>query len=193
MMAAELTLDVTSTALVVIDLQKGIAEDPSLEPYSAQQVIANAAILLQAFRKKGMAVFLVRVELARSIALAPASDLPPLDPLDSPPGFADLVPEMTPLPLDTIITKRQWGAFYGTELDLHLRRRGIRTLVLCGITTDYGVESTARSAYERGYQQVFAEDAMTAASEAQHTMAVDSILKRLGRVRSTRAIVDALG
>ncbi len=191
-MIEDLTLDMTTTALVVIDLQKGIAEDPSLKPYSAREVIANASKILRAFRERNMPVFLVRVELAKPIALAPESDLPPLDPLDSPPGFADLVPDMAPAPSDIIITKRQWGAFYGTELDLQLRRRGIRTLVLCGIATEYGVEGTARSAYEHGYRQVFAEDAMTAASSETHNMVVNAILKRLGRVRSTGEILAAL-
>lgn len=192
-MTEELALDVTTTALVVIDIQKGIAEDPSLKPYSAREVIANVSKLLGAFRKRNMPVFLVRIELASPIALSPESDLPPLDPLDSPPGFADLVPEMTPIPSDIIITKRQWGAFYGTELDLQLRRRDIRTIVLCGIATEYGVEGTARSAYEHGYRQVFAEDAMTAASAETHTMVVNAILKRLGRVRSTGEIIEELG
>ncbi len=191
-MAGKLKIDVNTTALVVIDLQKGIARDPSLQPYSAQVVIANTSMLVRAFRERSMPVFLVRVELAKPFALAPESDLPPLDPLDSPSGFADLVPEIAPVPSDIIITKRQWGAFYGTELDLQLRRRGMRTIVLCGITTDYGVESTARSAYEYGYQQIFAENAMTAVSEEQHHVAVNAILKRLGRVRSTAEIIGSL-
>jgi nicotinamidase-related amidase len=99
---------------------------------------------------------------------------------------------MAPIPTDIIITKRQWGAFYGTELDLLLRRRRMRTMVLLGIATEYGVESTARSAYEYGYEQVFAEDAMSGASEEGHHLSVNAILKRLGRVRSTEEILHAL-
>lgn len=181
-----------SAALVVIDLQKGIAEDSSLEPYLAKDVIERSARLIEAFRERKMPVFLVRVELSRDIALQPESDLPPLDPLDSPEGFADFVDLIVPASSDVIITKRQWGAFYGTELDLRLRRLGIDTIVLCGIATNFGVEGTARTAYELGYQQVFAEDAMTSVSRQAHDMSVDLILRHLGKVRSTQEILSAL-
>ncbi len=94
--------------------------------------------------------------------------------------------------LDCIITKKQWGAFYGTDLDLQLRRRDINTIVLCGIATTYGVESTARFAYEFGYQQIFAEDAITDRSKAAHDNAVNFVLKRIGRIRKTNEILNAL-
>jgi len=187
-----LTLDRDRSALVVIDLQKGIALDPSLQPHSSQEVIANAVRLANAFRKRGLPVFMVRIELNRDVALVPESDLPPLDPLDSPPGFADFVPEMAPTSSDIVITKRQWAAFHGTELEVQLRRRGISTIVLCGVATNFGVEGTARVAYELGYQQVFAEDAMTASSEEEHRSSLN-ILRRMGRVRSTEEILRALG
>ena len=83
-------------------------------------------------------------------------------PRPRPADWAEIVPELGPEPGDLVITKRQWGAFYGTELDLQLRRRGIDTILLTGIATNIGVESTARDAYERGYRQVFVEDAMAA-------------------------------
>jgi nicotinamidase-related amidase len=91
-----------------------------------------------------------------------------------------------------VIAKRQWGAFYGTDLDLQLRRRKIDTIVLCGIATDFGVESTARFAYEYGYQQIFAEDAMASRSDEQHNAAVNFIFKRMGRVRKTGEILVAI-
>jgi nicotinamidase-related amidase len=91
-----------------------------------------------------------------------------------------------------VITKRQWGAFYGTELDLQLRRRGIRTIVIGGIATNFGVESTARDAFERGYEQVFAEDAMSSVSAEAHRFAVSVVFPRIGRVRSTDEILQAL-
>jgi nicotinamidase-related amidase len=188
---AELIIDRGRTALVVIDLQKGIAMDPALKPHAAQEVISNTAKLLRAFREHSMPVFLVRVELNETIALNPESDLPPLDPLDSPPGFADFVPGIEPVSSDIVITKRQWGAFYGTELEVQLRRRRIGTVVLSGIATNFGVEGTARVAYELGYQQVFAEDAMSASTEEEHKSSLN-ILKRLGRVRTTEDILRAI-
>ena len=116
-----------------------------------------------------MPVFLVRVAPSpdRKDALHPIADtvMPVQTP---PPDWADIVPELGPKPGDFVITKHQWGAFYGTELDLEFRRRGITTMVLCGISTNIGVESTARFAYEYGYNQIFAEDAMSAQSAEEH-------------------------
>jgi nicotinamidase-related amidase len=90
------------------------------------------------------------------------------------------------------VVKRQWGAFYGTDLDLQLRRRGVQTIVLTGIATNFGVESTARDAWERSYALVFAEDAMSALSEAAHRFAVETIFPRLGRIRPTAEIFTAM-
>jgi len=91
-----------------------------------------------------------------------------------------------------VITKGQWGAFYGTDLDPRLRRGGLDTIVLTGVATTYGVESTARFAYEYGYQQIFAEDAMADLSKEAHDNAINLVLKRLGRVRKTSEILQAL-
>jgi nicotinamidase-related amidase len=124
-------------------------------------------------------------------ALHPATDAPPLV-RSRPPDWAELVPEIEVQPTDLVLTKRQWGAFHGTELDLQLRRRGIRTIVLCGISTSMGVESTARSAYELGYEQVFVEDACAAITAEEHANAVTRIFPRIGRVRSTAEVVAAL-
>jgi nicotinamidase-related amidase len=109
-----------------------------------------------------------------------------------PPDWADIVPELGPKQGDFVITKHQWGAFYGTELDLEFRRRGITTMVLCGISTSIGVESTARFAYEYGYNQIFAEDAMSALSAEEHLFTVTKIFPRIGLVRKTRELVDDL-
>ena len=81
------------------------------------------------------------------------------------------------------------GAFYGTHLDLQLRRRGIQTIVLGGIATNFGVASTARSAWEHGYAIVFAEDAMTSLSSEMHDFSVKEILPRIGIVSSTATIL----
>ena len=67
-----------------------------------------------------------------------------------------------------------------------------KTAILCGISTNIGVESTARFAYEYGYNQIFAEDAMSAMSQAQHDNSIQNIFPRIGLVRSTREILDAI-
>ena len=110
-----------------------------------------------------------------------------------PKDWADIVPELGPKENDLVISKKQWGAFYGTELDLQLRRRGLNTIVLCGISTNAGVESTARFAYEYGYQQIFAEDATAARSVEEHNNAVNFTFKKIGRVRSTEQVLASLG
>ncbi len=188
-MEPQLTLDTRTTALVVIDLQKGIASRETA-PHDADTVIKNAAKLAEAFRRGKMPVFLVRVSAAGPERLNPQTDEQWKPPAQMPSDWAELV--IKPGPDDHVITKKQWGAFYGTDLDLQLRRRGMRTIVLCGIATNYGVESTARFAYEYGYEQVFAEDAMSSMQAEAHEASVRFVLRRLGRVRRTEEILAAL-
>ena len=190
--SSSLEIDKGKTALVVIDLQKGIAARQTL-PHDAGTVIANAAKLADAFRRNGMPVFLVHVVGSETDRLKPIADQQPWRTGGQPPkDFADIVPELGPRETDVVITKKQWGAFYGTELDLQLRRRRLDTIVLCGISTNIGVESTARFAYEYGYQQIFASDAMAANSAEEHNGTLNFILRRIGRVRTTEQILSAL-
>ncbi|HVY67788.1 MAG TPA: hydrolase [Patescibacteria group bacterium] len=190
----ETKIDKSKTALVVIDLQKGITAMPA-QPHDAKTVISNAAQLAEAFRKNGMPVFLVRVAPAADgkDALHPLVDgANPWGNAPRPADWTELVPEMAPQTGDFVVTKKQWGAFYGTDLDLQLRRRQIDTIVLCGIATNIGVESTARFAYEYGYQQIFAEDACASMSAEAHNNSVSVIFPRIGKVRATADILAAL-
>ncbi len=188
-----LSLDPRTTALVVIDLQKGIVARDTV-PHSSRDVVARAARLAERFREAKATVALVHVaysaagrdRLAQKVDAAPWGGPPG-------PGFSDLVPEMGPKPGDVVVTKRNWGAFYGTDLDLQLRRRGARTIILTGIATNFGVESTARDAFERSYELVFAEDAMAAMAAEAHAFAITTIFPRLGRVRKTDEVLKALG
>jgi nicotinamidase-related amidase len=192
--AMDLTLEPSRTALVVIDLQRGIVSLPSA-PYPASQVVERAAEVARALRAAGGTVVLVHVTPSPDggDALKPITDAPnPAAGRALPPDWAEILPEMGPQPGDIVITKRQWGAFYGTELDLQLRRRGIDTILLCGISTNIGVESTARDAYERGYQQVFVEDAMAARDADEHAHTVRTVLSRIGRVRTAQDVLAAL-
>ena len=190
---AVLDIDQKTTALVVIDLQKGIASmGRTLAPNSVETVVGNAAKLADAFRRNGMPVFLVHVAASPAESLSPLSDEQPWKRDGLPPDWADFVPAMGPKESDIIITKKQWGAFYGTDLELQLRRRGISTIVLCGISTNHGVESTARFAYEYGFQQIFAEDAMSSMSAEMHNFAISAVFKRIGRVRQTVEIIESL-
>ncbi len=192
-MSDELNLDPRRTAIVVIDLQKGIARMPGA-PIASATVIANAARLLSAARRAGAQPILVHVGGSPDGAdrLHPAADQSMQRSATPAPDWSDLIPELGRQPADIVILKRQWGAFYGTDLDLQLRRRCLATIVLCGIATEIGVESTARDAYERGYELVFASDAMTGIHAEGHANSLERIFPRMGRVRTTDAIVAAL-
>ncbi len=191
MQEGKLSIDPDSTALVIIDLQVGIVGRET-EPHSAQSVVENAVSLASKFKEMGMPVFFVHVSQKGSVPLSVISDATFARPASMPENWSDFVPELGVTDSDLVITKRQWGAFYGTDLELQLRRRKISTIVLCGIATSYGVESTARFAYEYGFNQIFPEDAITDMSEDAHRVSVEYILKRIGLVRSTREILSAL-
>ncbi|MEW6372483.1 MAG: isochorismatase family protein [Pseudomonadota bacterium] len=184
-------IDLASTALVLIDLQNGnMARE--LAPYSSRQVLGNCVLLAQEMRSRGAMVVFVRVlmnELQPGPADAPlrAADAPP-----PPPDASLFAPDAGVEATDVVITKRQWGAFYGTELDQLLRRRHIRTLILGGIVTNIGVESTARAAHDLGYALVFAEDAMSGISAEAHDFACKNTFRIMGRVRKTSELIDAL-
>ena len=190
---SELILEPRRTAVVVIDLQKGIVGFPGT-PYSVQSVIANTVALLEAARRAGAQPILVHVGRSPDggDGLKVSSDEPMRAAGSMQPDWSELIPELNRQPNDIVILKLQWGAFYGTDLELQLRRRGLSTIILCGIATEFGVESTARDAYERGFEQVFAEDAMTARSPESHANSISRIFPRMGRVRSTAEIVAAL-
>jgi nicotinamidase-related amidase len=93
---------------------------------------------------------------------------------------------------DLVITKRQWSAFYGTELDLQLRRRRIDTLILAGVMTNFGVESTARDAWQSNYSVLIAEDACSSLDAEMHYFSIARILPRITRLRSTAEIIRGL-
>jgi nicotinamidase-related amidase len=187
-----LNLDPATTALVLIDLQQGILPYAKA-PRDASAVLASAVPLVAVFRQVKSPV--VRVKVGWSAdggdALKATVDAP------NPPGSlpADWLADPAELPTqpgDIAIVKRQWGAFHGTELDLQLRRRGIRTIVLAGIATSIGVESTARYAWELGYDIVFAEDATSGPDAAMHANSFEKVFPRLGRVRTTADVLAAL-
>jgi nicotinamidase-related amidase len=176
-------LDPKTTALVLIDLQKGIISRP-LAPRSGADVVKNATELAECFRRAGAPIVLVNVAWSSDFkdALRQPVDQPFTPPSGGfPVGFSDLADGLEK-PGDLRITKRQWGAFHGTELDLQLRRRGIQTIVLGGISTNIGVESTARQAYEHGYSIILAEDATASQSAEMHAFSITNILPRISRI-----------
>lgn len=184
-------IEAEKTALVVIDLQNGIV-NRAHEPYTAAQVVENARKLVDAFTEKGAFVVLVRVSsIDGKDVLNPRTDLKP-NSFQLPEGWDIMIPELASTKNAHVITKRQMGAFYGTDLDLQLRRRGIDTIVLCGISTSIGVDTTARDANQHGYHQIFVENAMTAGSKEEHDYVCKYIFPRLGKIRTTEEVILSL-
>jgi len=189
-----LVLDTKSTALVLIDIQQGTLAMP-LAPYDRTRLVANAARLGRVFTETGAPIITVRIAFSADAGdrLAQSVDRPMmLPPGGLPEDFSDLAPEIAEFPSTATIVKRQWGAFHGTELDLQLRRRKIDTIVLAGIATNFGVESTAREAWQHSYAVVVASDACTSLGAEMHDFALENTLPRVSRVRASDEIVSAL-
>ena len=172
------------TALVVIDLQKGIVGFPTAHPMA--DVVARSAQLAQAFRARKLPVVLVNVSGGAPGRTQQKYNFTP------PPDWTVLVPELGPEPSDLLVTKQTWGAFHGTALDMLLRRHGVTQVVLIGVATSIGVETTARSAYEHGYNVTLATDAMTDMSAEAHRHSIEVIFPRLGETGTTAEVLGQL-
>ena len=179
-----IALDPRTTALVLIDLQNGIL-GRKLAPISADELVERSKTLARRFRAEGAPVVLVNA--------APATDEPrAVDesfalPKTLPAGFIDLAPGLA-APGDILITKSTWGAFSVPELDRELRKRGVRTIALGGVATQFGVESTARQAWELGYELVIVTDATTSIAIEAHDNSMRRIFPRIARVTDSSAL-----
>jgi len=174
------TLD-NESALIVIDLQKGIVGLPTSHPVGP--VIERAAALAAAFRRHGRPVVLVNVA-----GMAPGRTEQAPRTGQFPPDWADLIPELNQQPDDHLVTKRTWGAFTGTGLAEYLKGRGVTQLVIVGVATSIGVESTARQAQEIGFNVTLAIDAMTDLNIDAHDNSVTRIFPRLGETGTASEI-----
>jgi nicotinamidase-related amidase len=178
------TLD-ARPALLVVDLQNGIVGLATAHPMA--DVVKHAARLADAFRSHDLPVVLInvdggapgRAEQSRRISEFPA-------------GWTDLIPELNRQPGDHLVTKQTWGAFTGTDLETHLKRSGVTQVVIAGVATTAGVESTARHAHELGFNVALAIDAMTDMSADAHHNSITRIFPRLGETGTTRQVIDLL-
>lgn len=174
-------IDFTKIALVLIDLQKGIV------PIGGDEIVEKSVQLVNRFREQNGFISFVRVDFQDGKdALTPETDQKPSAPQERPADWAEFDPRLNVQETDYIVTKRQWGAFFGTDLDLQLRRRGIDTIVLCGIATNIGVESTAREAFQYGYNQIFVTDAMATFTKEEHEATLSYIFPKIGKLRTTQ-------
>jgi nicotinamidase-related amidase len=176
------------TALVLVDLQN-FTVNHAFKPLSGREVLANAVRLADACRAAGILVVLIRAE--GGAPLNPPRDFGWPD-MQFPENGHEIPAELGPKPGDIVVRKYQLGAFYCTELDAHLRRRGINTIILGGLASAFGLEATARQAHERAYHQVIVSDAMSGFWQEEHDNALTYVLPRLGRVRPTDAVIAAL-
>jgi nicotinamidase-related amidase len=186
-----LQLDAKKTALVLIDLQNGIMALPTA-PYGTADVARTCRRLADAFRAKGAPVIYVRVDLGNFLSLPADKHLH--DPNGPPPPAiaSELSADAGFQSGDLLITKRHWGAFAGTELAQELKKRGVETVVLAGIATNFGVESTARQGTGLGIPFVIVEDACTTLDAQAHRFAFETILPLLARIRKSDEVIAAL-
>lgn len=180
------TFDPRSTALILIDLQDGIVAGDK-GPHSADAVVAAGKTLAARFREAGAPVVLVHVGVTPETMPSLNVDQPRLPAEGTPPAFSALVDGLRQEG-DLVVLKHHWGAFTGTDLDLLLRRRGVKTVVIAGIATNFGVESTARVAWELSYDVVIVEDASTSRSAELHDFAIREILPQIARVVTMEAV-----
>lgn len=172
-------------ALLVIDLQRGVVGLPTVHPVG--EVVGRTARLARAFRARGLPVVLVNVS-----GRAPGrTDAGPPN-FSFPDGWSELIPELEQQPSDHLVTKQRWGAFLGTDLNDYLRGRGVTQVILTGIATSAGVESTARSAHDLGYNVALIVDAMTDRDADAHRNSVEKIFPRLGESATTVQVLKLL-
>jgi nicotinamidase-related amidase len=179
------TLD-PKTALILIDLQKGIVALPTAQPTAPAVKLGSE--LAAAFRKRGLPVVLVNVAGA-----APGRNEQPRHGAAPAADWAELVPELDRQQGDILVTKRTWGAFMHTDLEAQLRERGVTQVVIAGVATSIGVESTARQAYELGFNVTLAIDAMADLNAESHANSIARIFPRLGETGSTQQIIELIG
>jgi nicotinamidase-related amidase len=174
-----------NTALIIVDLQKGLIGLPGIHPID--DIIERARALADAFRERDLPVVLVNVAGG-----APGRTEQPRQTGSRPDGWTDLTPELNQQPTDILVTKRTWGAFASTDLEALLKARDVTQVVVAGIATGTGVEATARQAYERGFNVTLAIDAMTDMRPEAYDYSIKKIFPRLGETGATREIIDLL-
>jgi nicotinamidase-related amidase len=176
------TLD-PNTALLVVDLQKGIVGAPFDHP-----LVDRARALIDAFRTRGLPVVLIN-----AAGVAPGRTEQPRRLAGLvPDGFTDFIPELDQQPDDIVVTKFTWGAFATTDLEARLKAAGVTQVVVLGVATGTGVEATARQAYEAGFNVTLAIDAMTDPRSEAHDYSLKNVFPRLGETGTSQEIIDLL-
>jgi len=174
-----------NTALIIVDLQKGIVGSPFIHPIDG--IVDRSRVLLDAFRERGLPVVLVNVA-----GVAPGRTERPRHSESFPAGWTDFIPELDQQPGDIVVTKRTWGAFASTDLEDRLKTLGVTQVVVTGVATGTGVEATARQAYEQGFNVTLALDAMTDVRPEAHDYSIKNVFPKLGETGTAQDIIDLL-
>jgi nicotinamidase-related amidase len=181
-----LTLLDPNTALIVVDLQKGIVSGNFI--HAIGEVVDRTRLLIDVFRAERLSVVLVNVA-----GRAPGrTEQGARSSLTLAEGWTDLLPQLGQQPGDILVTKRSWGAFAATDLERQLKARGVTQVVVTGVATSVGVEATARQAYEQGFNVTLALDAMTDMREEAHAYSIGNVFPRLGETGSAQEIISLL-
>lgn len=175
------------TALIVVDLQNAIRGYATAT--AVDEIVAVTARLVEAFRAHELPIVWVtvaggapgRTEQARAAGGRLAVD-----------NGMDVIAALGRQPHDLGVVKRTWGAFTGTDLDEQLRANGVTQVVVAGIATGAGVESTARHAHENGYNVTLAVDAMTDRDAESHDYVTSTVFPRIGETGTADEIIALL-
>ena len=175
-----------TTALIVIDLQKGIVDGPFIHPIG--EIIHRTRALIHVFRAKKLPVVLVNVAGRAPVR----TEQGPRGSTSFAEGWTGLLPQLDRQPGDIVVTKRSWGAFATTDLEGQLKARGVTQVVVTGVVISGGVEATARQAYEQGFNVTLAIDGMTDIREEAHQYSIRNVFPRVGETGSTKEIISLL-
>ncbi|EMF0386326.1 cysteine hydrolase [Enterococcus faecium] len=185
--------DLSKTAFVAIDMQKGIVNNGTLSPHTAQSILSNNDLLVRTLKRTAALKVLVNLDISTFPYLSQQTDMGGMT-ASVPPEFTDLLLKDSLKDTNNMltITKYNPSAFFGTSLDLQLRRRGIETIILSGVATTNGVYATALDAFQHGYHVVLAEDACSDRDKESHQLFIKKIFPKTARVRSTKQIIEAI-
>lgn len=187
-----LDFNLAKTAVVFIDLQADILNAAPLYPWTASAVITANDRLSQVFKNTPALEVLVSVQTETFQHLYPfAANQRYLANTDQPELLLPIAQD--PDAQNVIqVTKHNPGAFLGTDLDLQLRRQGIDTIILAGVSTSNGVYATALDAFQYAYHVIVAEDACADRDIEKHDFFFNKMFSRIATVASVEQIVTAV-
>jgi nicotinamidase-related amidase len=208
-MTNEFKLAPAKTAVVLIDLQNDIIRGSGpfygdlAEQVRSKKVVENTIRLTDGARAAGAAIFYITVVRRADYAdvvnqatqLTATGKAPPAKQqvsLVTGTHGAQLVDELKPQPSDYVLVKKRRNAFHATELDFHLRARGIDTIVIGGVATNLGVENTVRDGWDRDYNMVVVPDISVASPAAAHDYCMSSVFPRMARIMTVDEVLAGL-